>query len=746
MADDEFAKAVEDGLKLAKRIYAGKDRHFGPPRPVGGMERSLASLLPAAPMVYAVVDDPGIVDNPDIPSYQPHVYGHCDPPALIPLQMNEIAVEADCFLDTAFVAIRGRWRVHCIMRNRSCDCRLLVPMGEQGSILGVEVEVGKNSYSTRVMDEEENQKMEKPERNEGGGFLKPELFSLTIPEVSGGSDISLTIRWSQKLFYEDGQFSITVPLNFPEYVTPFAKIFAKKEKIQLNVNSGFGKEVLLQTTSHALKERSRQAGILTFLYEAVVEHWSYKDFHFSYSVYSNDLFGGILLQSPTMYDYDQREMFCLYLFPGNNQNRKVFRREVVFIVDISGSMEGKPLENVKNALSTALLELNPVDKFNIIAFNDELHSFSSCMELVTDVKVENAHEWICKTFVAGGGTNIMHPLNKAIDLLFDARDSVPHIFLITDGSVEDERDICSTMRTRVANRGSMSPRISTFGVGSYCNHYFLRMLASISKGQYDAAYDPDLIESRMQRWFRRASSPIVTNIIVDIFNHLDEVEVYPTHIPDLSVGCPLIVSGRYQGKIPDSLKAKGILADMSEVVIDLEVKNTKDIPLEKVFAKQHIDLLTAEAWFSESKQLEEKIIKLSMRSSVPSEYTYMILLQTDTEKQDAVKQAKKHGSQKHAGPKNRLSILVHGLTIGFGNIVATSENLPTGFGEPKLPETNDVLEKAVRCCDNYCCCMYIIKACSKMNDKLAVVMAQGCAALSCLGCYECCCAACCESS
>ncbi|XP_038983093.1 von Willebrand factor A domain-containing protein DDB_G0292028-like isoform X4 [Phoenix dactylifera] len=596
------------------------------------------------------------------------------------------------------------------------------------------------------MDEEENQKMEKPERNEGGGFLKPELFSLTIPEVSGGSDISLTIRWSQKLFYEDGQFSITVPLNFPEYVTPFAKIFAKKEKIQLNVNSGFGKEVLLQTTSHALKERSRQAGILTFLYEAVVEHWSYKDFHFSYSVYSNDLFGGILLQSPTMYDYDQREMFCLYLFPGNNQNRKVFRREVVFIVDISGSMEGKPLENVKNALSTALLELNPVDKFNIIAFNDELHSFSSCMELVTDVKVENAHEWICKTFVAGGGTNIMHPLNKAIDLLFDARDSVPHIFLITDGSVEDERDICSTMRTRVANRGSMSPRISTFGVGSYCNHYFLRMLASISKGQYDAAYDPDLIESRMQRWFRRASSPIVTNIIVDIFNHLDEVEVYPTHIPDLSVGCPLIVSGRYQGKIPDSLKAKGILADMSEVVIDLEVKNTKDIPLEKVFAKQHIDLLTAEAWFSESKQLEEKIIKLSMRSSVPSEYTYMILLQTDTEKQDAVKQAKKHGSQKHAGPKNRLSILVHGLTIGFGNIVATSENLPTGFGEPKLPETNDVLEKAVRCCDNYCCCMYIIKACSKMNDKLAVVMAQGCAALSCLGCYECCCAACCESS
>ncbi|RWW44988.1 hypothetical protein BHE74_00049210 [Ensete ventricosum] len=137
MADDEaFAKAVEDGLKLAKRVYAGKDQRFAPPvpvpLPVAGMERSPESpFLPAAPMVYAVIADPAIVDNPDIPSYQPHVHGRCDPPVLIPLHMTDIAVEVDCILDSAFVAVRGRWRVHCVMRTRSCDCRLVVPMGEQ---------------------------------------------------------------------------------------------------------------------------------------------------------------------------------------------------------------------------------------------------------------------------------------------------------------------------------------------------------------------------------------------------------------------------------------------------------------------------------------------------------------------------------------------------------------------------------------------------------------------------------------
>lgn len=75
-------------------------------------------------------------------------------------------------------------------------------------------------------------------------------------------------------------------------------------------------------------------------------------------------------------------------------------------------MQGKPIENVKSALSTSLLELRPGDYFDIIAFNDELHSFSSCMEPATEDVVENAINWMNKIFVAEGGTDIMLPLNE----------------------------------------------------------------------------------------------------------------------------------------------------------------------------------------------------------------------------------------------------------------------------------------------------------------------------------------------
>ncbi|ONK75104.1 uncharacterized protein A4U43_C03F13360 [Asparagus officinalis] len=624
------------------------------------------------------------------------------------------------------------------MGSRSCDCLLVVPTGDQGSILGVEVDVARRSYSTQIVQREEDQKIK---TDESGGLLKPQLFFVTIPQVDGGCEISLKVSWSQKLLYKDGLFAVTVPFRFPDFVNPSAKIFSKREKVHLYVNTSTGKEVVIQRTSHALKEERRGLGKMSFLYEANVEYWSTQDFHFSYSIYSNDLFGGVLLQSPSVHDYDQREMFYLYLFPGSNLSRKVFRKEVVFLVDISGSMQGKPLENVKNALSAALLELSSRDYFNIIAFNEEMHFFSSSLEPTTEDSIENATQWISKTFVASGGTNILQPLNEAMRQLSKTSEALPHIFLVTDGSVEGERDICCAMRTHMSDKGSINPRISTFGIGTYCNHYFLRMLSSIGRGQYEAACDPDSIEVQMRRWFRRALSPILVNITIDILDHLEAFEVYPFNIPDLSLGCPLVVSGRYEGRFPDSAKAKGSLADMSDSFVDLKVQIAKDTPLDKVLAKQQIDLLTSQAWFSESKQLEEKVIKRSIDSGIPAEYTDMILLRHEEEKQDGVKQAKKQDKHKQGKTKDQPINLVHGMKLGFGNVAATTENLPTGFGELKPPETSHVLVKAAGCCSKLCdccCCMCFIKACSKMNDQCVIALTQLCTALSFLACFECC--------
>ncbi|KAM5578392.1 hypothetical protein ABKV19_008616 [Rosa sericea] len=104
-------------------------------------------------------------------------------------------------------------------------------------------------------------------------------------------------------------------------------------------------------------------------------------------------------------------------------------------------------------------------------------------------------------------------------MLSNSRGSLPIIFLVTDGTVEDERQICDEIKKCLASEDAISPRISTFGIGLFCNHYFLQMLAMIGRGQYDAAYDIDLVQPRIQNLFARASSVILTNITLQTLGH-----------------------------------------------------------------------------------------------------------------------------------------------------------------------------------------------------------------------------------
>ncbi|KAJ7003274.1 hypothetical protein NC653_008500 [Populus alba x Populus x berolinensis] len=600
-------------------------------------------------------------------------------------------------------------------------------------VAGVEVDVPGRSYHSQLIEAEDANYKEKVSKGGNGRFMRGSVYTFKIPQVEGGATVSIKVIWSQKLLYHEGQFSLNVPFSFPAFVNPVGKKISKREKILLNVSSGVGKEILCKSTSHALKELRREVGKMGFLYDAEVLTWSSADFSFSYNVYSKDLFGGVLLQSPLLRDIDDRQMFCFYLFPGNNQSMKAFRKEVIFIIDISRSMKGGPFESAKNGLLSSLQKLNPEDSFNIIAFNVETYLFSSVMEQATEEAIIEATRWLNDKLTADGGTNILVPLKQAIKLLAETTNSIPVIFLITDGAVEDERDICNFVKGYLTSGGSISLRISTFGIGTYCNHHFLRMLAQIGRGHFDTAYDADSVDFRMQKLFTTASSIILADITVDALEHLDSLEhnyvlteellillscsiflavsdmlsspssyqLLPFCIPDLSRGSPLIVSGRYSGNFPDPVKISGTLADMRKFTIDLKAQKTKDLPFDRVVGRRQIDLLTANAWLSGSKELEQKVAKMSIQTGFPSEYTLMVLHQTLKDEkapetiliQDVFN--KINPLKKMDLPK---TIMLGNLCVGFGNLTATAENIPPGTEETKSSEAAEMLVKAASNC------------------------------------------------
>ncbi|KAG2321787.1 hypothetical protein Bca52824_015000 [Brassica carinata] len=745
---EEFAVRVEQGLKLSRRIYYGKG--IAPPA-VPDPQSSPENFLPTAITAYASITDPVAVDNPDVPSYQPYVHARCDPSALVPLQMLGIEMRVDCWLDTAFVTVTGRWRVHCVMPSKRFDCCIAVPMGEKGTLLSAEIDVLSNekSYKTKLVTEEEATDIDNVHKDKDSRLLKSQIYTFKIPHVSGGSIFSVNVNWSQKLVYKDGKFHLNVPFRFPAYVTPVGKEITKREKIVLNMNSCVnGGEVACSYSSHPLKVIHRESGKLSCMYDAEVSSWSRADFDVSFNVSSGDLSGHVLVKSPSPWDSDDRGMFCLYLFPGTTKHKQIFKRRVVFVIDISGSMKWKPLEDVKKALLESLAKLEPEDVFNIIAFNDNILEFSTKMEFATDETISAVTEWLDSNLIASGGTNMLPPLIQAMKLLEGSKVGVPLVYLVTDGSVENEREICNAMKECCSgHEKSISPRISTFGIGSFCNHYFLQMLARIGNGYYDGTNNTDSFGHQMSRLFDSASSTIVANTTFDALKLLRSVELFPSQIPDITLGQPLILSGRYKGQFPDEVELRGTLADMSCFTIELTVEKAKDIPLDKVLARRQIDELTARAWFEDKKELQEKVTRMSIQTGFPSEYTQMVLSLKDNDEEKtmerpvSIKEILRNPSyqiHKQMSRNVERTSLLGKQGFGFGNLAATLKNVPPWMEEPKEPEGAEILIRAASGVVDRVCCMCCLQCLSRVSDQCTIVFSQICAALACFQCLGCC--------
>jgi len=371
-------------------------------------------------------------------------------------------------------------------------------------------------------------------------------------------------------------------------------------------------------------------------------------------------------------------------------------------------MTGEPIEYARRALATALETLEFDDQFTIIAFDHEQIAWS--MELMdsTHDNIKNAMAWMHSTVLARGLTDILTPLQQAMTILAGAR-GVPYIFLLTDGAVEDERDIARYLQMAVQSPGPstvMTPRVSTFAIGPYCNHYFLKQLSVIGRGQFDVAFRPHSIQTQVERMLRAASMPILTEVCVTIAD-LGSVELYPFPIPDLFVGLPLLVSGKYSGVFPATIQLNGRLPNGDVWTQTVNTTKAAFIPLEKVFVKQRLDILTAAAWVQDNDpRMVQQIVNLSIESEVPCQHTSMVGIETTQSKFEEMKKDKHSGKKvipsKYAvGGAAAVAVIAGvGLAIGFGDIGATIANAPVldalagGLGDAIAP----VFEAVGGCC------------------------------------------------
>ncbi len=220
-------------------------------------------------------------------------------------------------------------------------------------------------------------------------------------------------------------------------------------------------------------------------------------------------------------------------------------REIVFVMDTSGSMAGRSIRQAKSSLKYALGRLKPADKFNVIQFNSLTDAL---FDRVVPASTRNKLMAIAYVGVlkAEGGTEMRGALLAALDGTVNPR-RLRQVVFMTDGAVANESRLFGTITRRLGDA-----RLFTVGIGSAPNRYFMRGAARRGRGSFTFIGAPEQVETRMRALWAKLAKPVVTHLSVVPLSETT-METWPDPVPDLFAGTPVYIAVRFEGKPADIL-------------------------------------------------------------------------------------------------------------------------------------------------------------------------------------------------
>lgn len=474
------------------------------------------------------------------------------------------------------------------------------PLSQNGAVDDMTMTVGTRVIRGKIMRREEARKVYETAKNEGktAALLDQErenIFTQSVANIMPGEKVTVEISYVETLKYEDGAYEFVFPMTvgpryIPGSVTDAAKIAPPVAatraghdiSIEVNLDAGVPVEEI-RSTSHAIEQVNFTPALakVTLRGEKTIPN---KDFVLRYDVTGKRIEDAILTHRD-----GRGGFFTLMLQPPDKfTTEDRTPKEIVFVLDTSGSMSGFPIEKAKEAMKLSLDGLYPEDTFNLITFAGDEHVLFDKPVPATQANLERAQRFL-ETREGGGGTEMM----KAIKAALDPSDSQTHLRIacfMTDAYVGNEDEIVAEIRKHP------NARVFSFGIGSSVNRSLLDRMAEAGRGEVEYVSLEDDGSKAAKKFYERVRTPLLTDLSID-WNGLPVADVYPTRLTDLFSAKPVIVSGRYTKVASGTIKLRGKVAGQPyerEIKIDLPETQAANDVLATLWARTRIAELSSD--------------------------------------------------------------------------------------------------------------------------------------------------------
>ena len=601
-------------------------------------KRILGSLIFAVSMVLAIV----VCAQPETDvnkTLSPYFFVKSDDPEVdqLPLKSTSVKVNISGVIANVIVT-----QVYKNEGKRPLEAIYIFPASTRAAVYGLKMTIGERTITAKIRKREEARREYEQAKQEGKSASlleqhRPNVFQMNVANILPADVIKVELKYTELLVPTDAEYEFVYPAVVgPRYSDQNATEAAPGENWIENPYLHQGESPTytfditvklaaslpiqdLTCSSHKADVSYEGKAFAAVRLDSSEKYGGNRDFLLKYRLAGGKIETGLLL-----FEGKEENFFLLMLQPPKRVSGvQIPPREYIFILDVSGSMHGFPLNISKKLLKDLIGNLRPTDRFNVLLFAGSSSIMSKQSLPATPKNITHAINMIERQR-GGGGTRLLPALKRALSLPKTEGFS-RSVIIATDGYVSVEEEAFDLIRNNLGNANMF-----TFGIGSSVNRYIIEGMARVGMGEPFVITKPGEAPEKANKFRKLIKSPVLTGIKID-FGKFDVYDVEPPSVPDVLADRPVIVFGKWRGKLKGNICLQGITGD-KPFMKKIDTTNTKPLKINSalryLWARHRIAILSDYNRLNSRDERVKEVTNLGLTYNLLTAYTSFVAIDT----------------------------------------------------------------------------------------------------------------------